>query len=143
MAKTLVSLPQITSPTIANRQPLETNIARLSALNPKELLALAVYCRAKELANDVTNPLTKYDPDTPAARILLKQDANTIFGSLPTGDIPRASVAIDWANSKIVYGALSSDVDTLSGLAGFVAFREWSEDDLRRILLYLRLEIQE
>jgi hypothetical protein len=55
----------------------------------------------------------------------------------------RASVAIDWANCKAVYGAISSDVDTLGALAGVVAFREWTEDDLRRILLYLRLEIGE
>jgi hypothetical protein len=143
MAKTLVSLPQITVPTIANRQPLETNIARLSALNPKEILALAVYFRAKELANDTSSPLTKYDPDVQSKRIALKQDAATIFGPIPKGDLALASLAIDWANSKAVYGALSSDVDTLTGLAGVVGFREWPEDDLRRILLYLRLEIGE
>jgi len=143
MSKTLIALPQITTPTIAARLPLETDIARLSALNPRELLALAVYLRAKELANDSSSPLTKYNPDTLAARILLKQDATTIFGPLPTGDLMRASVAIDWANCKAVYGAISSDVDTLGALAGVVAFREWTEDDLRRILLYLRLEIGE
>ena len=143
MSKTLIALPQITTPTIAARLPLETDIARLSALNPRELLALAVYLRAKELANDASYPLTKYDPDTLAARILLKQDATTIFGPLPTGDLMRASVAIDWANCQAVYGAISSDVDTLGALAGVVAFREWTEDDLRRILLYLRLEIGE
>ena len=143
MSKTLIALPQITTPTIAARLPLETDIARLSALNPRELLALAVYLRAKELANDASHPLTKYDPDTLAARILLKQDATTIFGPLPTGDLMRASVAIDWANCQAVYGAISSDVDTLCALAGVVAFREWTEDDLRRILLYLRLEIGE
>lgn len=143
MSKTLIALPQITTPTIAARLPLETDIARLSALNPRELLALAVYLRAKELANDSSSPLTKYNPDTLAARILLKQDATTIFGPLPTGDLMRASVAIDWANCQAVYGAISSDVDTLGALAGVVAFREWTEDDLRRILLYLRLEIGE
>ena len=148
MSKTLIALPQITTPTIAARLPLETDIARLSALNPRELLALAVYLRAKELANDTSYPLTKYDPDTLAARILLKQDATTIFGPLPTGDLMRASVAIDWANCKAIAAlssesALSSDVDTLGALAGVVAFREWTEDDLRRILLYLRLEIGE
>ena len=143
MSKTLIALPQITTPTIAARLPLETDIARLSALNPMELLALAVYLRAKELANDASYPLTKYDPDTLAARILLKQDATTIFGPLPTGDLMRASVAIDWANCQAVYGAISSDVDTLGALAGVVAFREWTEDDLRRILLYLRLGIGE
>ena len=143
MSKTLIALPQITTPTIAARLPLETDIARLSALNPRELLALAVYLRAKELANDSSSPLTKYNPDTLAARILLKQDATTIFGPMPTGDLMRASVAIDWANCKAVYGAISSDVDTLGALAGVVAFREWTEDDLRRILIYLRLEIGE
>ena len=143
MPKTLIALPQITTPTIAARLPLETDIARLSALNPRELLALAVYLRAKELANDSSSPLTKYDPDTLAARILLKQDATTIFGPLPTGDLMRASVAIDWANCSAVYGAIPSDVDALGALAGVVAFREWTEDDLRRILLYLRLEIGE
>ena len=55
----------------------------------------------------------------------------------------RASVAIDWANCSAVYGSISSDVDALGALAGVVAFREWTEDDLRRILLYLRLEIGE
>ena len=139
MSKTLIALPQITTPTIAARLPLETDIARLSALNPRELLALAVYLRAKELAKE----LAKYDPDTLAARILLKQDATTIFGPLPTGDLMRASVAIDWANCSAVYGAIPSDVDALGALDGVVGFREWSEDDLRRILLYLRLEIGE
>lgn len=143
MSKTLVALPQITTPSIANRVPLETDIARLSALNPQELLALSVYLRAKELANDASSPITKYDPDTATNRIALKQDATTIFGPLPRGDIVRASVAIDWANCKAVYGAISSDVDVLSTLAGVVGFREWSEDDLRRIALYLRLEIGE
>ena len=143
MSKTLIALPQITTPTIAARLPLETDIARLSALNPREVLALAVYLRAKELANDASSPLTKYDPDTLAARILLKQDATTIFGPLPTGDLMRASVAIDWANCSAVYGAIPSDVDALGALDGVVGFREWSEDDLRRILLYLRLEIGE
>ena len=143
MSKTLIALPQITTPTIAARLPLETDIARLSALNPRELLALAVYLRAKELAIGAPYPLTKYDPDTLAARILLKQDATTIFGPLPTGDLMRASVAIDWANCSAVYGAIPSDVDALGALAGVVAFREWTEDDLRRILLYLRLEIGE
>ena len=143
MSKTLIALPQIKTPTIAARLPLETDIARLSALNPRELLALAVYLRAKELANDGSSRLTKYDPDTLAARILLKQDATTIFGPLPTGDLMRASVAIDWANCSAVYGAIPSDVDALGALDGVVGFREWSEDDLRRILLYLRLEIGE
>lgn len=143
MSKTLIALPQITTPTIAARLPLETDIARLSALNPRERLALAVYLRAKELANDASHPLTKYDPDTLAARILLKQDATTIFGPLPTSDLMLASLAIDWANCQAVYGAISSDVDTLGALAGVVDFREWTGDDLRRILLYLRLEIGE
>ena len=143
MSKTLIALPQIKTPTIAARLPLETDIAGLSALNPRELLALAVYLRAKELANDGSPRLTKYDPDTLAARILLKQDATTIFGPLPTGDLMRASVAIDWANCSAVYGAIPSDVDALGALDGVVGFREWSEDDLRRILLYLRLEIGE
>ena len=143
MSKTLIALPQIKTPTIAARLPLETDIAGLSALNPRELLALAVYLRAKELANDGSSRLTKYDPDTLSARILLKHDATTIFGPLPTGDLMRASVAIDWANCSAVYGAIPSDVDALGALAGVVGFREWSEEDLRRILLYLRLEIGE
>ncbi len=144
MSKTLVALPQITPPaTLASNAPLLTNISRLSALNPKELLALAVYLRAKELANDGSSPLSNYDPDTVAKRNALRQDAKAMFGSIPTGDLMRASVAIDWANCKAVYNTVSSDVDALGADAGVVGFREMSEDELRRILLYLRLEIGE
>ena len=144
MPKTLVSLPQITPPpNINSNASLLTDIARFEALNPKERLAMAVYFRAKELANDASSPLTNYDPDTASNRRALVQDAQTVFGNIPTGDLAIASLAIDWANSKGVYAALPSDVDALSILAGIVAFRERSEDELRRILLYLRLEIGE
>jgi hypothetical protein len=136
MSMTLVALPQITPP--PNRESnaaLLQNIAVLSALNPKERLALAVYFRAKELANDTTNPLTNYDP----AIVGDVQDAKTVMGSIPVGDLPIVALAIDWANSKSVYAALPSDVDTLRGLLGHLARRD--DDELRRILLYLRLEI--
>lgn len=144
MSKLLVPLPQITPPPVINSNAaLLTNISRLDALNPKELLALSVYFRAKELANDSTSPISGYDPDTQANRIALKQAAQTVFGNIPDGDLRRAMVAIDWANALAVYGALSSDVDVLSALPGVVAFRELSEDELRRIAAYLRLEIGE
>jgi hypothetical protein len=129
---TLVALPQITPP--PNRESnaaLLQNIAVLSALNPKERLALAVYFRAKELANDTTNPLTNYDP-------AIVGDVTALV-SIPVGDLPIVALAIDWANSKSVYAALPSDVDTLRGLLGHLARRD--DDELRRILLYLRLEI--
>ena len=140
MSMTLVALPQITPP--PNRESnaaLLQNIAVLSALNPKERLALAVYFRAKELANDTTNPLTNYDPAIVGDVTALVQDAKTVMGSIPVGDLPIVALAIDWANSKSVYAALPSYVDTLRGLLGHLARRD--DDELRRILLYLRLEI--
>ena len=149
MAKTLVSLPQITpTPNINSNAALLTDIERMAALNPKELLAVRVYCRAKELANDTDSPLTQYDPDTASCRRALVQDSQTVFGNIPAGDLnsaigdlDRAEAVIDWANAKAVYASLPSDVDSLSVLTGVVDFRERSEDELRRILLYLRLEI--
>jgi len=151
MAKTLVTISQITPPpTINSNAALLTDIERLAALDPKELLAVRVYCMAKELANDTSSPLTQYDPDTASCRRALVQDAQTVFGNIPAGDLnsaiydlDRAEAAIDWANAKAVYASLPSDVDALSVLAGVVAFRERSEDELRRILLYLRLELGE
>lgn len=142
--KILVSLPQITPPpNINSNNALLTDIARFEVLNPKERLAFAVYFRAKELANDSSSPLTNYDPDTAANRRALVQDSQTVFGNIPTGDLAIASLAIDWANSKAVYAALPSDVDAISVLDGVKSFRERSEDELRRILLYLRMEIGE
>lgn len=142
MSKTLVSLPQITPPpTLASNAALLTNIARLAALNPKELLALSVYFRAKELANDTSAPLTNYDPDVAVKLTALQQDAKAMFGSIPTGDLHRAAVAVDWANSKAVYAALSSDVDALGALQGVATLRTLSEDELKRIAAYLRLEL--
>lgn len=144
MSKILISLPQITPPAkLADANPLLTNISRLSALNPKELMALAVYMRAKELASDSSSPLTNYDPDVLSKRIALVQDSKAVIGNIPTGDIRRASTAIDWSNCKAVYGALPSDVDTLGALAGVAYFRTFSEDELLRMALYLRLEIGE
>jgi hypothetical protein len=149
MAKTLVAINQITPPaTIANQQPLLTNVARLSALNPKELLALAVYFRATELAHDTSSPLTNYDPTASGATLKtnltnLIQDAQALAGNIAKDDVMRASVAVDWQNAKTVYGSLASDVDTLASTAAVQVLRELSEDQLRRILLYLRLEIGE
>jgi hypothetical protein len=142
--KILVSLPQITPPPkINSNAALLTDISRFLALNPKEMLAFAVYFRAKELANDASSPLTNYDPDVAADRSALVQDAKTVFGNIPARDLRAASLAIDWTNSKAVYAALPSDVDAISVLDGVKSFRERSEDELRRILMYLRLEIGE
>lgn len=144
MAKTLSTLPQITPPpTVESNRALLNNISKLSALNPNERLALSVYCRAKELANDASSPLTNYDPDTDSNLRALVQDAKTVFGSIPTGDLPRAALAIDIANAKAVYASLPTDVDTLSALQGVVTLRTFSEDELKRMATYLRLEIGE
>ncbi len=77
MPKTLVALPQITPPpNINSNNALLTNIERFAALNPRERLALQVWLRAKELANDTTSPLTNYDPATASKVMALIQDAN-------------------------------------------------------------------
>lgn len=137
-------MAQITpTPTRASNESLLTNISRLASLNPRERLALKVYLMAKELANDGTSPLTTYDPDTDSKVSALVQDSKTVFGSIPTGDIATALLAIDWANCKAVYGALSTDVDTLLTKAGVARLREYSEDELVRMAAYLRLEIGE
>jgi hypothetical protein len=142
MSKTLVALPQIVPPpNIDSNAALLTNIARFSALNPKEKLALARYFRQKELANDSTSPITTYDPATPGGDRKLVQDAQTVFGNIPNFDLMTASLAIDWANCKAVYGALPSEVDALRALVHDSCNR--SEDELRRELLYLRMEIGE
>jgi hypothetical protein len=52
-----------------------------------------------------------------------------------------ASLAIDWANCKAVYAALPSDVDALRALVTGSAIRPM--DDLKRELLYFRLELGE
>jgi len=144
MPKTLVALPQITPPpNINSNNALLTNISRMAALNPKERMAMQVYFRALELANDTSAPLTTYDPTTQTGRIKLKQDATTVFGNIPTDDLKIASAVIDWANCKAVFASLSSDVDTLMAQAGVLGFVEWNELDLLRIMLYLRLEIGE
>ena len=144
MAKTLVALPQITPPpTTYSNNALLTNISRFRALNPKERMAMQIYFRAKELANDTTAPLTNYDPDVASKRAALIQDAATMFRAIAVDDLKIASCAIDWANAKSVYGALPSDVDTLMGLAGVLGFVEYSEDEMLRAMIYLRLELGE
>jgi hypothetical protein len=142
MPKTLVPLPQITPPpNINSNLALLTDISRFDALNPKEMLALEVYFRAKELANDASAPITTYDPSSEGALIKLVQDSKTVFGNIPTGDLKTASLVIDWANCKAVYAALPSEVDALRALVHMLAERP--NDELRRILLYLRMEIGE
>jgi hypothetical protein len=144
MPKTLVALPQITPPpNIYSNNALLTDIARFAALDPRERMALQVWLRAKELANDTTAPLTNYDPATAAGLMQLIQDANTVLGNIPEGDLCRASLAIDWANCKSVYGALSSDVDVLRNSPNMGLLSEIAPDNLKRIMLYLRLEIGE
>lgn len=144
MPKTLVALPQITPPPdINSNNALLTNIERFAALNPKERMVLQVWLRAKELANDTTTPLTNYDPATASSVMNLIQDAKTVTGNIPCGDLKIASLAIDWANCKAVYGALSSDVDTLRNSPNIGLLSEMSEEDLLRAMIYLRLEIGE
>lgn len=144
MAKTLIALPQITPPpTTYSNNALLTNISRMRALNPKERMAMQVYFRCKELANDTNAPLTNYDPDVASKRTALVQDAATVFRAIAEGDLKIAGAVIDWANARAVYGALSSDVDTLMGLSGVLGFAEFSEDELLRMMLYLRLELGE
>jgi hypothetical protein len=142
MPKTLVALAQITPPpNINSNAALLTDIERFAALNPKERMALQVWLRAKELANDSTDPLTTYDPAVAGNLMKLIQDANTVFGQIPEGDLARASLVIDWFNCKTVYAALSSDVDTLRNSPNMGLLSEMSNDDLLRAMLYLRLEI--
>jgi hypothetical protein len=139
---TLVALPQITPPpTRVSNAALLTNIAALHALNPREMKALRVYVRMKEVANDASSPLTGYDPATEGAITALFQDAKAVYGSIPIGDLPYAALAVDIANCKAVYGALSYDVNTLRGLLGRLVDR--TEDELDRAAAYLRLEIGE
>ncbi len=64
-----------------------------------------------------------------------------MLGHVPCGDLPRAALAIDWANCKEVFASLSTDVDTLRNSTNMGLLSEISEEDLVRILLYLRLEI--
>jgi len=142
MSKTLVTLSQIVPPpNINSNANLLTNIERFAALNPKERLALQVWLRAKELANDATDPLSNYDPATASKVMNLIQDANTVFGNIPTGDLPRASLAIDWFNCKTVFAGLSSDVDTLRAGTNMGLLSEQPDDCLIRMMMYLRLEI--
>ena len=144
MPKTLVPLPQITPPpNINSNNALLTDIARFEALNPQERMSLQVWLRAKELANDTTSPLTTYDPATAAALMKLIQDANTVFGHIPEGDLPLASLAIDWTNCVSVYPSLTSDVDLLRNLPNMGLLSEIAPADLKRVILYLRLEIGE
>jgi hypothetical protein len=144
MPKTLVSLPQITPPpNINSNAALLTDISRFAALNPKERLALQVWLRAKELANDGSSPLSNYDPATASKVMALIQDANTVFGHIPVGDLEIASLAIDWANCKAVFASLSTDVDTLRNSSNMGLLSEMTNEDLRRALLYLRMEIGE
>jgi hypothetical protein len=138
----LVPLPQIIPPpNIRSNQALLTNISALRACDPKELLALARYFRQKELANDSSAPITTYDPSVPGADQKLVQDATTVFGYIAEHDLMLASVAIDWANCTAVYPSLPNDVDVLLQLVKGSMNRPI--DDLKRELLYLRLEIGE
>lgn len=144
MSKTLASLPQITPPpNINSNSALLTDISRFAALNPKERLALQVWLRAKELANDTTSPLTNYDPATASKLMNLIQDANTVFGHIPIGDLDLASLSIDWSNCKSVFASLSTDVDSLRNGSNMGLLSEMTNEDLRRAMLYLRLEIGE
>ena len=138
----LVPMPQITPPpNIRSNQALLQNISTLRACDPKELLALARYFRQKELANDTSAPITTYDPSVPGGDQKLVQDATTVFGYIAEHDLLCASVAIDWANCTAVFPSLSNDVDVL--LQGIKESMNRPIDDLKRELLYLRLEIGE
>ncbi len=142
MPKTLVAISQITPPpNINSNAALLTDIARFEALNPRERLALQVWLRAKTLANDTDNPLTNYDPATASNVMALIQDANTVFGNIPTGDLCRADLVIDWYICKALVAGTSSDVDDLRNGTNMGLLSEMSEDALMRANLYLKLEI--
>jgi hypothetical protein len=140
--KILTVMAQITPPpTINSNRILLSNISALGALNPKELRALAVYFRAKELAHDATDPLTNYDPATQSKVLQLIQDAKTVTGNIPTGDLMRASTVIDWFNCYTVFNTIGTDVEAIVGLTNMTYLMTLPEDTLHRIALYLRLEI--
>lgn len=142
MSMTITQITQIIPPpTLASNTILLGDIAALKALSPKELKALRVYLRSKELANDGSYPVTTYDPATPANVDKLFQDAKTMYGSIPTGDLMYAAVAVDWTNCKVVYSAVSADVNSLRG--SIKAYMARTEDELDRAAAYLRLEIGE
>lgn len=142
--KTLTVMAQVTPPPkIDTNRQLLSNISALAALNPKELMALAIYFRCKELANDSSSPLSNYDPVTFSKVLNLVQDSKTFLGNVPVGDLVKAGVAIDWNNCYSVYAAIGTDVETIRGLTNMSYLVALSEDEMRRILLYLRLEIGE
>ena len=142
-AMTLVTLDQITARavTVESNAKLCADICKLRALDAREKLALAVYCRAKELANDGSSRVTGYEPDTAAYVAALVEDAKKFMGAIPAGDLMLASLAIDWNNCKSVAAGISADVDALRGKIQVLS--QYSEDELRRMAIYLRLEIGE
>ena len=148
--KTLAIISQVTPPaTLASNATTLANVSALAALNPKDLLALQVFLRTIELANDSSSPVTTYNLGSgsnaaivTAAQKLI-QDAKTYMGQIPVGDLRRVSAAIDWNNAKAVSAGISTDVDTLRNMYGMSQIVDLSEDEMVRILLYLRLEIGE
>ena len=140
MGKPLVRITPITVPaTINSNQNLLADISAVDALNPKEKVALSVYCRAAELFAD--GNVTIYNPATVAGRIQLAQDTNCYFGHIPCKDIENARVAIDWNNAQQAGAALPADVDLLRALLS--DFAERPIDELIRMATFMRLELRQ
>ena len=146
MAKTFTSFGRFTANAIntntAALQKLQVNIASVSALSPKQLLALSVMMRAQELTTLGT--VTAYNPTTTAGIRALQQDAQTVFGSVPEFDMLRAMLCID-INNNVNAGGITSpqDIDTLIGTSYCQYLAALPDQDLKRMIAYLRLEIEE
>lgn len=137
---TLLALPQIVTPaTRSSNDALLSNIAAFNALNAREKLALSVYFMARQLQQNAVSPTAQYDPDVAAKVQTLVQDAEAVMGNIPTGDLDSASVAICFSNALSPFPATPTDIDTLRDLVKDLC--NHSEEELRRICLYLRLEI--
>lgn len=146
MSKTFTQWTRFTANAITTNTSslrlLQSAIAAVSALNPKQLLALSAMMRAQELTSLGT--VTAYNPTTTAGIRALQQDAQTVFGSVPQFDMIRAMVAID-INNAAWAGSISTpiDVDTLVNTSYFNYLSALPDEELKRIISLLRLEIEE
>lgn len=163
--KTLVSLVPVTvPPTLLSNANLLTNISRLQALNPVELLVLSILFKTIQLAvsTDVPSNITTYqlvslsNATKTTAQIVtaaqkLIQDAKCVMGSIPVGDFERVDTALDYeaaVEAVTLKGAtaLVTDVDDLvnkMSQTGFNALKDLTVDELKRIKKYLALQLEE
>lgn len=141
MSLTLTALGQFSIPVDReSNAALLTDISVFNALSQRERNAIRVYCLAKELANKSATPVTRYDPATAAGIGALAQDTETTFGPIAKDNLQSAQSAIDWANAKVVFSTLSTDLETLRGQVQTLV--NFTDDELERMLLFLRLEIR-